>query len=210
MSGSVGVDSEQRLRGHSLSAGHPVVTADLSYDDRSGIYVGASAVGVLSGDRPGLMSVQGNIGYAVRLGSSLSVDVGVLRTEYTSSFSGERAAHYSEAYVGLTRRNLVSRVYFSPDYFRTGISTLYGEVEASTEVLPHLQLNAHVGGLLYLNRPQLYVSRRDQYDWRLGASRQLGAFEAHLFLSSGGPGPDYYSREVRSRTALVLGVSRSF
>ncbi len=210
VAGSVTVDSDDRFRGHSLSSGHPVATANLDYDDASGFFIDGSVTGVLSGDRPGLLGVQGNIGYATRLNSKLSIDLGILRSQYTPSYTGDRAAHYTELYLGLTRRNVSTRVYFSPDYFHGGISTLYGEIEGAVEPAKDWHLTAHLGGLLYLSRPAPYANRRDQYDWRLGVSRQLGAFELHLNLSSGGPGQDYYGGEPRSRTALAIGATRSF
>jgi uncharacterized protein (TIGR02001 family) len=210
LAGTIGFESDERLRGHSLSGGYPVVTADLSYDDRSGIYLDVSAIAVVSGERPGLLGVQGNIGYAKRLSPDLTIDVGLLRSNYTSGFSGEHPAHYTEAYVGLTRHWLASRLYFSPDYFRRGAPILYGEIEAVAEPLPKLQLSAHLGGLTYLGTPLSYRSRRNQYDWRLGVSRQSRWIEVHVALSGGGPGPDYYSGQARERTALVVGVSHSF
>jgi uncharacterized protein (TIGR02001 family) len=210
VAGSVAIESDYRYRGHSLSSGHPVATASLDYDDASGFFIDGSITGVLGGDRPGLLGAQGNIGYATRLSSKLSMDVGVLRSQYTPSYTGDRAAHYTELYLGLTRQRLSSRVYFSPDYFHSGISTLYGEIEGAIEPARNWHLTAHIGGLLYLNRPAPYASRRDQHDWRLGVSRQLGAFEVHLNLSSGGPGSDYYGGEPRGRAALVVGATRSF
>ncbi|GAA0325502.1 hypothetical protein GCM10009087_39780 [Sphingomonas oligophenolica] len=209
LAAAIGFESDYRLRGHSLSAGYPVVTADISYDDRSGLYLGASAIGVVSGERPGFLGAQADIGYAKRLGPDLTIDVGLLRSNYTSRFSGSRAAHYTEAYVGLTRRWLSSRLYVSPDYFGNGVSIVYGEIEAVAEPLPKLQLNAHLGGLTYLSAPPLY-GRRGQYDWRLGVSRQSRLIEVHAALSGGGPGRDYYSGTPRSRTAFVVGVSHSF
>lgn len=210
VAGSIALESDYRYRGHSLSSGRPVVTANLDYDDKSGFFVDGSVTGVLSGERPGVLGFQGNIGYAARLSSKLSIDMGVLRSQYTRSYTGDRAAHYTELYLGLTRRRLSSRVYFSPDYFHSGISTLYGEIEGVIDPARNWHLTAHVGGLVYLSRPAPYGNRRDQHDWRLGVSRQLGAFELHLNLSGGGPGPDYYGGEPRRRTALVVGASRSF
>jgi len=210
VAGSVSIESDYRYRGHSLSSGHPVATATLDYDDASGFFIDGSITGVLGGDRPGLLGVQGNIGYATRLSSKLSMDVGVLRSQYTPSYAGDRAAHYTELYLGITRRSLSSRVYFSPDYFHSGISTLYGEIDGAIEPVRDWHLSAHVGGLVYLSRPAAYANRRDQHDWRIGVSRQLGAFDVHLNLSGGGPGPDYYGREPRGRTALVVGATRSF
>ncbi|MEO7691146.1 MAG: TorF family putative porin [Sphingomonas sp.] len=210
IAGSISVESDYRYRSRSLSSGHPVVTANLDYDDKSGFFIDGSITAMLSGERPGVLGVQGNIGYATRLSSKLSIDVGVLRSQYMASYAGDRAAHYTELYLGLTRRRVSSRVYFSPDYFHSGISTLYGEIEGVIDPAKDWHLTAHVGGLIYLSRPTPYGNRRDQHDWRLGVSRQLGAFEVHLNLSGGGPGSDYYGSEPHGRTALVVGATRSF
>ena len=210
IAGSISVESDYRYRSRSLSSGHPVVTANLDYDDKSGFFVDGSVTAVLGGERPGVLGVQGNIGYATRLSSKLSIDVGVLRSQYMASYAGDRAAHYTELYLGLTRRRVSSRVYFSPDYFHKGISTLYGELEGVIEPAKDWHLTAHVGGLVYLSRPAPYGNRRDQHDWRLGVSRQLGAFEVRLNLSGGGPGSDYYEGQPRGRTALVVGATHSF
>jgi uncharacterized protein (TIGR02001 family) len=210
VAGSISIESDYRFRGRSLSSGQPVATASLDYDDASGFFIDGSITGVLGGDRPGLLGVQGNIGYATRLSSKLSMDVGVLRSQYTPSYTGDRATHYTELYLGIIRRSLSSRVYFSPDYFRGGASTLYGEIEGAIEPAKDWHLTAHVGGLIYLNRPTPYANWRNQHDWRVGVSRQLGAFDVHLNLSGGGPGHDYYSGRPRRRTALVVGATRSF
>ena len=45
MSGSIGIQSDYRFRGISLTGRQPVVTLDLAYDHPSGLYAGASAIG---------------------------------------------------------------------------------------------------------------------------------------------------------------------
>src|SRR3954468_3929079 len=86
VAGSISVESDYRYRSRSLSSGHPVVTANLDYDDKSGFFVDGSVTAVLGGERPGVLGVQGNIGYATRLSSKLSIDVGVLRSQYMPSY----------------------------------------------------------------------------------------------------------------------------
>ncbi|MDB5707010.1 MAG: hypothetical protein JWN66_4126 [Sphingomonas bacterium] len=184
-----------------------MVTADLGYDHASGLYLGASAVTDLN--RAAVIGLQGNIGYARRLSPTLSIDGGVVRSEYLSSFSGGRAAHYTELYLGLTRRSLSARAYYSPDYFRTGARTLYGEVEGVIHPAAQWRLNGHVGALTRLGALPLYT-QRTSYDWRLGVTRQLGHFDVHAAVSGGGPGADYYAGRRRDRTALVVGAAWVF
>lgn len=207
---NVSLDSDDRLRGRSLSEGNPVATVGVGYDHPSGLYADAAAVAKLAGERPGLMRFQADLGYAVRLGSRLSLDVGVLRAQFTSRYAGERAAHYTELFAGLTRGRVSARAYYSPDYFRPGTSTLYGEVEAALIRSEKWHLSAHAGRLFYLTLAPAYANFRDQYDWRLSLARDVHGFELHAALTGGGPGTDFYSSGSHGRTAVVVGVSHVF
>lgn len=211
VSGSVDIESDYRLRGYSLSAGRPVATAQIGYDDDSGFYLDLSATGELGRDDPLFLGVQGNIGYARKLSQRLSIDAGVLRSQYRTPNAGGRANKYTELYLGLTADPVVARIYYSPDYFRRGVSTLYGEVEGTIRPARNWRLNGHVGSLIYVTTPTSYPFRRDtKYDWRLGLARQFGQFELHTALSGGGPGKEYYAGRARSKTALTAGASWSF
>lgn len=210
MAASIGVASDYRLRGYSLSASEPVVTADLAYDDPAGIYTNASAIAVLGRDGLALMSLQGNVGYAQRLSPGLSIDGGILRSQYFESFSGEQDAHYTEAYLGFATRRLTSRIYVSPDYFENNVWTAYGEIEGVIKPATQWSLNGHVGALIYLRQPSRYRSRSSQYDWRVSLSREIGAFAMYAALSGGGPDSDYYGQGRHGRTAFVIGASHIF
>lgn len=205
---TLAVESDYRLRGRSLSAERPVAIASLAYDHPTGVYLAGSAVGAFR-NGPMLVSLQGNVGYARRLGSALSIDGGIVRSEYMSSYSDGRSAHYTELYLGLATRHLSSRLYYSPDYFRAGTETLYAEVEAAIRPVPNWRLNGHVGALTYLRQRPAYSSR-NQFDWRLGATREFGAFEVHATVSGGAPDRDYYARAPRDRTAFVVGAVHAF
>ena len=106
--------------------------------------------------------------------------------------------------------NLASHVYFSPDYFGSGIRTLYAEVEATFRAPGKLRLNAHAGRLTYLGRTARWAGNGDQYDWRITASRRFGVLDLHLALSGGGPGRDYYEHDSHSKTVLTGGVGWTF
>lgn len=207
---SVGIASDYRLRGYSLSAGRPVATADLAYEDPEGIYFNASAVAVLGRGGPALMGLQGNVGYARRLNSRLSIDGGILRSQYFRRFSGGRKAHYTEAYLGLATRGLASRIYVSPDYFQAGVWTLYGELEGVFRPAARWSLTGHAGVLSYLDQPSAFARRPSQYDWRISAAREIGASTIYIALSGGGPGADYYDRRSHGRTAIVVGATHIF
>ena len=211
VAGSLNLETDYRLRGYSLSAGRPTATAQISYDHRSGLYINAAATGVARRDEAALLGHQVNVGYARQLSPTLSLDAGLLRSDYRPRYRGRPATHYSEAYVGLTVRRITARLSYSPHYFYKDVATLYGEVGAAVQPSANWRLNAHVGTLIYLRTPAYYYSKPPtKYDWRLGASRQFGQFEAHAALSGGGPGKEYYGGKLRNRTALTAGASWNF
>jgi uncharacterized protein (TIGR02001 family) len=211
VSGSVDVESDYRLRGYSLSAGRPVATAQIGYDDDSGVYFNLSATGEIGRDDPLFLGVQGNIGYVRRLNQKLSIDGGVARSQYRSPDRDSRPHNYSEVYLGIASDPFSARIYYSPDYNRGDVSTLYGEIEATVRPVKHWRLNGHLGSLIYLSAPARYIpGRTTRYDWRVGVSRELGSFDLHAALSGGGPGKEYYSGELHSKFALTAGASWSF
>lgn len=209
VSASIGIESDYRFRGRTLSDSRPVATADIGYDDKSGFYLGAAATAVITGSNIGVLNVQGNIGFARRLNSSLTVDVGVLRSQYTERLR-TRAVHYSEFYAGLSGHGFSTRLYYSPDYLASGVGTLYGELDFALTPVDKWQLSAHAGKMVFVANRPVQAPRLGSYDWRLGVSRQLGRFSAHAAVVGGGPGQEYYSGELHKRVALVGGVSFAF
>lgn len=206
---SVSVESDYRFRGYSLSKGDPAVTFALGYDHASGAYAnGAATVGV-DGSDPALIAYQVNAGYAAQVSRSISVDGGVVRSWYTRDSSIGRDTHYTEVYFGVAGRGLSSRVYFSPDYLRPGVETLYAEIEGALNLAPRWRLSGHVGMLTHLDERPRYVPR-DHYDWRVTLGRELGRLDLHASLSGGGPGRDYYSGRRHDATALTIGASLPF
>ena len=204
---SVSFFSDARLRGYSLSAGHPVGTLDLAYDDTSGVYGAASASAVFGDDEAiEPLGIQLNAGYAKRLPSFFVVDVGVTHSSY-SKYGSRGSTSYTEIYAGLSRKALSTRISFSPHYFESGSSTLYAEANASFSPMTKLNLFGHVGMLFPLSDGLEERELRPQHDWSIGASRQLGPVSLHAILSGGGPDGDYYHDRYHSRTKLVFGVS---
>jgi uncharacterized protein (TIGR02001 family) len=212
IAGSVGIESDYRVRGYSLSARQPVATASLSYDDPSGSYISAEAIGSLTkvSNTPILLGAIGNVGYATRLSPGLSIDGGIVDSEYPNRLGGYSASRSTELYIGLLTHNLSARVYYSPNYYGPDNHILYGEIEGSVRLPFQLHLNGHVGLLGYLYAPEDGPRRATQYDWRLALSRRFGPFEVHAALSSGGPGKDYYNHSPRSRTTLTGGAAWLF
>lgn len=199
--------SDARFRGYSLSEGRPVGTFDFAYDDASGFYAGLSASGVLRrGGHPAPFALQGDAGYAKRLASGTTVDVGITHTTYSHYSSGERGTSLTEIYAGVARGAVSSRLSMSPHYFEPGRWTAYGEVNASVSPARNWSLDGHAGMLVTLSAPST-ESYRPDFDWSVGVSRALGRVSLHARWSDGAPGRDFYNRHRHSRSALVLGAS---
>jgi uncharacterized protein (TIGR02001 family) len=188
VAGRIGVQSDYLLRGASITRHRAVGTLDLSYDFPVGVYLNGSTFGALpSGGHLGLVGLIGDIGYARRLSSKLSVDAGVTRTQYIGVGARGYSVGYTELYGGLSGRHLSARLYYSPDYFRPGVQTLYGEVGGDIGLVAGVRLNGHVGTVVYLDRPAALPPARTQYDWMVGLFRQFGPVDLHMAVSGGGP-----------------------
>jgi uncharacterized protein (TIGR02001 family) len=173
------LQTDYRVRGYSISEGEPAASISLSYDDVSGAYVGAAAIGTFRDGEPALLGVHASAGYAVRLAPTLSIDGGVAKTQYFQGYGTGRNYDYTEVYVGVALPVLSARLSYSPDYYSNGTQTLYAEVDAAFEPATDWLISAHAGMLTYLDTRPPYSPGRS-HDWRLGLSRQFGPIGLHL------------------------------
>ena len=205
---SMSVATQDNFRGHSLSRRRPVTSLELSYDDGSGIYAGGAATVVATPDggiRP--LTLELNAGYALRVGTQTTLDLGVIRSDRSRFTNGGTATHYDEVYAGIIRGDFASHIYYSPDYLLAGRSTVYVDLDAAHPLGSKWRLSAHGGVLLQFNRP---LGAPTQYDWRVGFARQLGRVEVQVGLTGGGPGPDFFVGQPRARTLLIISLSHAF
>lgn len=202
--------NDDRFRGRSLSEGRPVAAANLSYDSPGGFYLGGSVTGVDTAHTgPELLGVEGYAGYARRLASGPTIDLGVTNTRYTSYFSGGYAVDYTEVYAGVVFNHISSHIRYSPDYFRNGVSTLYADLEGVVEPLDGWRLNGHVGLLTQLAGPHP-TGKADAHDWRIGVSHKIGPIDLQVAWTGAGPGADYYAGQLHGHDAVVFGASYIF
>lgn len=208
---SFGIESNYRHRGYSLSSGDPAASAQLTYDHPSGAYFALAGLARLDDDDPRFMGVLGNLGYARRLSRTVTIDVGILRSQIRRSRAYADPHHYTEIYAGAAVGRFVGRLYYSPDYRRGDVSTLYGELEAGFEPAENWRLSGHVGSLLYLTAARYGGKGSMHHDWRITAARQFGRFEIHSAVSGGGAGDTHYGYRVpNKKAALTAGASVSF
>ena len=208
------LQTDYRVRGYSVNDEEPSASVSFSYDDPSGAYLGASLIGSTYEGDPVLLGIQGSAGYAVRIGSTLSLDAGVSKTQYFYGYGTSRNYDYTEVYVGLALPVVSARLSYSPDYYRNDKETLYAEVETGISPASDWFLSAHAGVLAYLGDPPAFLPD-DSFDWRLSATRQLGPWGVHLDLSGRIQGRASYvlANGVGSGndgTALVLSLTRAF
>lgn len=207
LAASVGLDSDYRFRGYSLSNDRPAASAQFSYDDPSGIYASVTGLAKLGND-PRFLGVIGDVGYAKRLNQHLTVDAGILRSQIRSANPGGLGFEYTEFYAGAYVGPVVGRIYYSPDYRTSGQSTLYGELEAGFEPIAKWRLSGHVGMLTYLNTTEYWNGGQTHKDWRISLGRQLGKFELHSSLSGGGAA--FYGKRRHHRPIVAVGGSFTF
>jgi uncharacterized protein (TIGR02001 family) len=208
LAGSVGLDSDYRLRGYSLTDNDPALSAQISYDESSGLYFSLSALTEL-GHGTRFLGVIGNAGYAKRLSERLTVDGGVIRSQIRSASQYNAGYKYTEVYAGAFVGPISGRIYYSPDYRNGDQSTLYGEIEAGFEPSANWRLSGHIGMLTYLSSSSFYRSGETHRDWRVGIAREFGKLEVHSAVSGGGPS-EYHGFRVHKKVAFTVGSSLSF
>ena len=200
--------TEARFRGISLSGGDPVGQLDLSYDDPSGFY-GSLSGSLLRSSEYGIrpLALQENVGYAKRLENGPTIDVGIINSHYSRYSAYQPSNGYTEIYAGLIGRIFSSHIYLAPNHYHWGHWAAYGEVDAGFRPARKLRLTAHIGSQVRFHPG---FGSRIQYDWRIGASREIGPVSLHVALSDGGPGRDYYDDGVHRRRALIAGATFVF
>jgi hypothetical protein len=139
VSGTVGVVSDYRYRGYSLSDGDPALQASIAYDWTQGAYAGVFASTADYGGDSGVQFVP-YLGYARRDAAGRSWDVGIRYSHFSASDEG----NYVEVHGGVAWRLAALRVHYSPDYFGQ-VSNLYAELDGSVALGERWRWLWHVG-----------------------------------------------------------------
>jgi uncharacterized protein (TIGR02001 family) len=204
--GGVSLDTDDRFRGVSISDGRPALGVNAAYDAANGVYFGGSAA-FRDTDHGGakLFSDVEYLGYAARLTTGQSWDVGVRSQQITFYADQERSVRYTELYAGLSNANLSAHVYYSPDYFAKSASTAYVELDGTLRPMENWRLFGHAGVLTPLGGQS---GRRERYDLKAGVARDFKAFELHLAWTAAYPRPQ--PNTSQNRAAVVAGASVFF
>ena len=205
VSGSVGLDSDYRFRGVSLSRSQPIVHATLNYDAPKQWYAGASATRAALTPAETYSQLSGYAGWATPRAGAHSLEFGV----DGSHFAGVAGYDFVEAYAGVLSDRWSARLYYAPDYYGRRIQASYVELNAYPPIDRRVRLFAHAGALVPLAGASGDAARM-RFDASAGAGVALGAWDSHIALvaaTRGGPYPAIYAGR---RAALVIGASVSF
>jgi uncharacterized protein (TIGR02001 family) len=202
---SLGIDSDYRFRGVTLSESGPAARASFNYDAANGCYGGASATRVELARGDPYAQLLGYAGCAVPAGVGKHVEAGAAYLHFT----GDSSYDFAEGYVGVLAERWGARVHFAPDYFGRNVSTVYAEFDVHTLLDEHFRVFGHIGAIFRTGGNGGGESR-SRVDVRLGAGavwRGLDLQISWLAASRGGPYPAVYDK---ARSAWVAGVSYSF
>lgn len=170
---SLGVVSDYRYRGVSLSGGDPAMQAGFAWGHDDGWYAGLSAAGTRIGSERGLQVVS-YLGRAWRLDSGRSWEAGIQHIALT-----RHPDDYVEIYLGLISDRWSARAYYQPDAFGNQGSAAYAELDGSLPLDERWRLLGHLGARWRGGDLGPYVDRM-QYDGRFGVGVALGAVHLHL------------------------------
>jgi hypothetical protein len=208
LSGSVGVTSDYRLRGVSLTDRRPALTLGAVYDQASGAYVGGTAI--LADTPGGGLEVIGhiaNLGISRRGPGGTSWDLGVSDTNVDIRLDKSYPIEYNDIYFGVAQKDISARVSYSPNYLHSGASSLYADLSGVYRPAENWRLSGHVGYLRRLSGADQVPLRR-RVDLLLSATREFEHGELRLAWAAAYAKP--HPHPSPGRGGLVVGASLFF
>jgi hypothetical protein len=229
---SVTLDSQYDFRGLSLSDRRPTLNLNLSWDDASGAYLGASAIGETTKDQgPQMLGEFEYIGYARRPSVGPGWDIGVSNLRYaayaggspTSGGYGEGGQYGASIASGGTVRTDMTQVYagllgkvfsfynfYSPDYLGEGVGALYSDLSAAAHPASRWRVFAHVGVLTPVDGRTGEGRRAEQYDLRAGVAAELRRAEIQLAWTTRRPSDNALGPYRQNTDGLLISASWFF
>jgi uncharacterized protein (TIGR02001 family) len=199
VSGSVGVVSDYRYRGYSLSDDKPALQGDIEWAASDGFYAGlfASTARVYYGPDSGLWIPYA--GFAKRDSHGRSWDVGIRWSHFDSASEYD----YPEVHVGVAFRHVTIRAHYADDYFG-GAPGVYVEVDGGVPFADRWQLLLHAGAAHDVENGDAGT----RFDARVGVSLSTRACDLSLSWQGtrGETGYPYYPPwDPDDRGGWVLG-----
>jgi hypothetical protein len=154
-----------------------------------------------------LLGASVNGGYAKRLRSGLTIDIGAIHSRY-SRYSGLASSRsYTEVYAGLAGKLVGARISVSPNYLGFAHWTAHAELNGHVDLSRRVFADGEVGLLVPLGGEGYAGSLRPQVDARAGIARRFGRITVHMAVTARTGPDDFYAVRGHGHTALVLGVS---
>lgn len=195
---SLGIDSDYRFRGYSLSQDEPDVRLSVAWDHPSGAYAGASVVAT----HYGLSGYLGYAGYVWQPARGPKWEAGVTAMHVRDHEDYD----YNEIYAGVITQAFTARVYYSPDYFNSHSRTLYTEINTGQPISGRWRVFAHAGYLTPLSGRL----RGNRYDVRAGVSFSVSHYVVQASLSQSTPQAAYPFHRADDGQAIIVSVSDFF
>ena len=205
VSTTVGVESDYRYRGVSLSNSKPSPRLTLNYDASDRWYAGASATRAAIAASATSTQLIGYAGWVSDAIAGHSVEIGI----DGSHFAGVSGYDFAEVYVGLLASRWHARAYYAPNYYGRRAGVGYLELNAHAPVSEQVRVFAHLGALAPWQRTT-GDGGKARGDISVGAGYVSNGWDLHLAAvaaTRGGPYPAVYAGR---RAAVVAGASFSF
>jgi len=205
LSATIGVDSDYRYRGVSLSNSNPSARLTVNYEGADRWYAGASTTRAALTEHDSYLQLTAYAGWLAATLGRTSVELGVVG----SHFVGSSGYDFAEGYIGLLANEWSARLYLSPDYYGRDIATAYVELNAHVPLDERARVFAHVGVLAPL-QSVAGDAGRTRGDVSIGAGVVLRGWDLHvaaIAASRGGPYPAVYNGR---HATIVVGAALSF
>ena len=206
---SLALESQYRSRGVALSDGRPALSLNLSYDHGSGGYAGGSIIGEdTAHEGVQMLGSMEYLGYVKRLGAGPALDGGISNVNLVGyNASRKYNLNYTELYAGITTEHLGFHIYYSPNYARAGVDTVYMDLSGAIRPVDKWRLFGHLGVFEPVSANSGYHER---YDARVGVAREFKAFELLLAWTTSGPQVTRAGGPPPKPDALILGATYFF
>ncbi len=168
---TLGVVSDYRYRGVSMTDGAPALQAGIVLDRASGWYAGAFGSTTRIENEGGLQVVS-YAGRAWRRPSGRSWEAGIQHVAFTSHHGED----YRELYIGLVSDRWNARVHYQPEPFGDYGPAAYVDLNTSMPVGERWLLLAHAGAGWRGGELEAGVDRT-YFDARAGLGLSLGAYQ---------------------------------
>jgi uncharacterized protein (TIGR02001 family) len=205
VTGSLGVDSDYRYRGVSLSRSKPSVRASVNYDAAERWYTGALLTRAALLPSETYAQLSGYAGWTTARADGPAFEIGL----DGSHFAGASHYDFAEAYVGVLADRWSARVSFSADYYGQGIRTAYLEANFYPPLDRMIRLFTHVGALVPL-AGAAGDAAKTRFDASVGIGLALGRWDLHVAATGASPGGPYPAVYSGRRAALVAGAAVFF